>query len=404
MSISLTERRFLSKNTFRIAVEHLRICWSVSICCLFLACAHRIHHVPDPVNDVNDWVTAFSQQRSFEYAYVLKTQTVVTEASGECVIGLGEHIQGRWHGETTVSFEYVGLGDTEYSKENGGWRELARGEESDFFTQITRVLEFDKFEYQGYDNGYVYHFKAPIPFLAPVRWKEMVGMLRISDRTFLPEAVWAGLPDSSVFWEMQLSHYDKRRSISAPVHDQARFMLSGPSKDNTRAIMRRLGALDIKYSVEKYADDIILSLPKHYSVGDVQKIVEQKQLVIYNVASSKDDAARVGYVYGDISKPVYLADTFAVARNIRDARIEFDAVSRPFLEVTLKEKRTPPREIAYEVDGEIVGRAVLDTQKKIDRIRLYTNMYYFDLQVLRASLLEPLPSIEIKLLSEDDNW
>ena len=327
----------------------------------------------------------------------------MTEASGECVIGLGEHIQGRWHGETTVSFEYIGLGDTEYGKENGGWREFARGEESDFFTQVTRVLEFDKFEYQGYDNGYVYHFKAQIPFLAPVRWKEMIGMLKISDRTFLPEAVWAGLPDSSVFWEMHLSRYNRKRSISAPVRDQARFILSGRSQDNTRAIKRRLDALDITYSVEKYAEDIVLNLPKHYSVADVQKIVEQKQLVVYNVASSKDDAARVGYVYGDISKPVYLADTFAVASNIKDARIAFDAVSRPFLEITLKEKRMSPHEIAYEVDGEIVGRAMLDTQKKIDKIRLYTNMYYFDLQVLRVSLLEPLPPIEIKLLNEGSN-
>ncbi len=320
------------------------------------------------------------------------------------MIGLGEHIQGRWHGDTTVSFEYIGLGNTEYSKENGEWRELARGEESDFFTQVMRVLEFDKFEYQGYDNGYVYHFKAQIPFLAPVRWREMIGKLRISDRTFLPEAVWAGLPDSSVFWEMHLSRYNKKRSLSAPVHEQARFILAGRSKENIRAIKRRLDALDITYHVEEHAEDIILSLPKHYSVAEVQKIVEQKQLVIYNVAPSKDEATRVGYLYGDISKPVYLVDTFAVASNIRDARIAFDAVSRPFLEVTLKEKRMSPHEIAYEIDGKIVGVTMLDRQKKIDRIRLYTNMYYFDLQVLRASLLEPLPPIEIKLVNEDSNW
>lgn len=404
MSILSIGRCFLSRNAVGTAVALVRICWFALVCSLFVDCAYRIHYVPDPVADINNWVTAFSQQQSFEYAYVLKTQAVVTEATGACVIGLGEHVQGKWRGDTTVSFEYIGLGDTEYGKENGDWREFARGEESDFFTQVMRVLEFDKFEYQGYDNGYVYHFKAQIPFLAPVRWREMTGMLRISDRTFLPEEVWAGLPDSSVFWEMHLSHYNKRRSLSAPVDEQARFLLAGRAKENMRAIKRRLDALDITYRVEGYAEGIILNLPKHYSIVDVQKIVEQKQLVIYNVASSKDDATRVGYLYGDNSKPVYLADTFAVTSNIRDAHVAFDAVSRPFLEITLKEKRVPPHKIAYEIDGNIVGTAMLDTQKKIDRIRLYTNMYYFDLQVLRASLLEPLPPIEIKLLTEDSNW
>jgi len=102
------------------------------------------------------------------------------------VIGLGEHIEGVWRGDTTMHFEYVGLGDKEWSWQDDTWEERVRGEQSDFFAQMTRVLAFDTFEYRGFENGYVYDFKATVPFLSPGGWKAIRGILRISQETFLP--------------------------------------------------------------------------------------------------------------------------------------------------------------------------------------------------------------------------
>lgn len=379
------------------------ICAALLWCLLGLQCTPRVTYIPDPEKDIDDWVRTFSQQRSFTYHYILKTQAVMAEASGECVIGRGEHIEGVWRGDTVVEFEYVGFGDVEWSREDGAWQKRVRGEQSDFFAQIMRVLEFDKFEYRGFENGYVYDFKATVPFLSPGGWKEIRGVLRISDRMFLPAAIWVGLPDSSVFWHMELSHYNARKSIDAPVKNSAQYVLSGISGAHGKAVDQRLTLLGVEHRIGEHDGAVILTVPEYYSTDDVQTMLSAKHLVVYEVIESQEQALKVGYLHGDESEPVYLADTFATAGDINGIRVRFDVRSRPFLEIQLKEKHAAVHSCAYEVDGEVVGVATLDTRGKIDRIRMYTSMSYYDLQVLRAALLEPLPPVQATVVTEDSN-
>jgi hypothetical protein len=89
--------------------------------------------------------------------------------------------------------------------------------------------------------------------------------------------------------------------------------------------------------------------------------------------------------------------------DVKDVRITFDARSRPFLDIKLKERLQSPYGVGYEVDGVIVGVATLDMHGNIDRIRMYTSMSYYDLKVLRAALLEPLPLIQTRAVTEDNN-
>jgi len=379
------------------------ICFLLVWCLLCLQCSPRVTYTPDPERDIDNWVQTFSQQRSFTYRYTLKTQAVMAEASGECVIGLGEHIEGVWRGDTTMHFEYVGLGDKEWSWQDDTWEERVRGEQSDFFAQMTRVLAFDTFEYRGFENGYVYDFKATVPFLSPGGWKAIRGILRISQETFLPVDVWVGLPDSSVLWHMEISHYNRRKSISAPVENSVRYMLLGISGEHEKAVDRRLALLGIEHRIREHEGSVILTVPQYYSASDVETMLAEKRLVVYEVTYSQEQAIKVGYLHGDESRPVYLADTFALVNDIKDLRVRFDSRSRPFMDIQLKEKQKSPRGLAYEVDGDIVGITTLDTHSKINRIRLYTSMLYYDLQLLRAALLEPVPPIEVTTVREDSN-
>jgi hypothetical protein len=389
-------------RSLKRGVSHVSYC-SLLWCLWCLQCAPRVTYTPDPEKDVSAWVQTFSQQRSFAYRYTLKTQAVLAEASGECVIGLGEHISGVWRGDTTVHFEYVGLGDREWSWQDDAWHDRIRGEQSDFFTQITRVLEFDSFEYRGFDSGYVYDFKATVPFLSPGGWKEIRGILRISDRTFLPDDVWVGLPDSSVFWHMELSHYNERTSIEAPVATSVQYELQGVSAEHERAVDRRLTLLGIEHHVRNHDGAVVLTVPQYYTADYVQTVFDEKHVLVYEVVPSQQQARKVGYEHGDESKPVYLADTFASVEDIKDIRIRFDSRSRPFLDIQLKEKREAPSRIGCEVNGGLIGVTTLDTHGKIDRIRLYAHMSYSDLQIMRAALLKPLPCVQIRTVRGDSN-
>ncbi|MCK4252495.1 hypothetical protein KAX97_13685, partial [candidate division WOR-3 bacterium] len=62
------------------------------------------------------------------------------------------------------------------------------------------------------------------------------------------------------------------------------------------------------------------------------------------------------------------------------------------------------RKITFEVDGIILGITTLDISKKIDRITFYTDMQYYKMQILRASLLQSLPAIDCKQIVEELHW
>ncbi len=349
------------------------------------------------------WVQNFRQQRSFSYHYELQTQSVTSKAKGDCVIGRGERLGGSWRYEDKeLTFEYVGIMDVEYSKEDGKWHESSRGEESDIFAQIDRVLEFDAFEFIESETQYRYHFKANIPFLAPGRRKEMVGLIEISRRKFLPEIIWAGLPDSSIFWKIELSHYNKRKRIEAPVRVWKDHVLID-AHDYAKTIKKRFELLDIDYRIKRLGNDIVLSVPYCYSREDVEMVLTTAVLSVYAIAEDKRSATRVGYVKDDVNRPILLGDVLLDQNDIKNAKIKFDVVSKPYIEIVLHKKGLFPSQIAFEVDGTIQSTAVLDTTKKIDKIRLYTDMQYYNMQLLTVSVLQPLPTLVLKPIVEEQN-
>ena len=366
-----------------------------------LSCVHYSKYVPDPEADIEKWVNNFTQQRSFSYHYVLQTQAVYTEAQGECIVRRIEHNKGQWRSaDIALDFEYYGMGDIQYSKADNEWELSTRGEESDILTQIERVLEFDKFEYIGIEQGYLYNFKANIPFLAPGRWKEITGWLKISQRNYLPEEIWTGLPDSSVYWKIQLADFNKKKSIKPPVHEWHSYAL-GLSIEYAEPVKRRIDLLDIDCRLAKTEDDIILVVPKQYNVEDIREILSSRRLTAYRVVKNKGVAQKVAYLNNQKAVPIYLADRLFDQENIKGAKIKFDGASEPYIEISLHEKIMSVQQIAFEIDSILVSTLTLDTEKKIGKINLYTDMPYYEMKILIGGLLEYLPPVEVREVFEE---
>lgn len=368
------------------------------LCLLFivLGCVKYTKYIPDPEAHIEQWVENFTKQRSFVYCYFLQTEAVYTHAQGECLIGRIEHNRGTWQAlDRTLDFEYYGLGDIQYSKSNGKWDLSTRGEESDVLTQITRVLEFDKFEYIGLNEGYLYNFKANIPFLAPGRWKEITGWLKISTRSYLPEEIWTGLPDSSVYWKIELSGYNKSKSMKPPVSEWCSYAFK-LDPGYSKAIKRRFELLDIDYRLKESEKEIVLTVPKRFNIEDIVEILDNRRLVVYRVVEEKGAANKIAYLNDDKKAPVYLAESLFDQENIKKAKIKFDGASEPYIEISLHKKIMPPERVALEVDSMVVHTVVLDTKRKIGKINLYIDVSYYEMQKLIGGLLEYVPQVEVR--------
>lgn len=368
-------------------------------------CTHYIKYIPDPENDVGEWVKNFSFQKSFHYSYELKTAWVSSSARGDCVIGLGEHIKGTWHRpESSVNFEYIGLGDIEYIRKDGKWEQAMRGEESNIFEQIKRVLEFDKFEYKEFDEGYWYRFKPNVPFLAPKRWREMQGWLKISTDNFLPEIIWAGLADSSIYYQIKIERYNSISRIRPPDREYQFFTISNAADPAVvfDSIKKRLDLLDLNYRLNIKDSILILRVPLYYRTADLESALAPGSLKVYGVTESKEDACEVVYLDEDPKRPVYLTKKLLDNSDIKDARIRFDVRTRPYIQLRLKKKVSLPTEIVFVFDHSLITKTRLDTKRKIDRIKVLIDMEYYRLEFLKAGVVRPLPHLELKPMGKGE--
>src|SRR4030043_1773012 len=246
----------------------------ITIVLMIGGCSQYVNYTPDPNKDVDQWITNFANQRSFNYHYIMKTMSVYTEAYGECLIGIGEHLSGMWQGnEQKLDFEYYGLYDLEYEKQNGHWIENVRGEQTEILTQIERVLEFDEFEYQPDVEMYTYRFKANVAFLSPIHRKEMVGSIRFSGKDYRPVEIWAGLPDSSVYWMVKLSDYNRLRSIKPPVMKWQEHTID--TGENYGSLKKRFNLLDIPYRIKRGNQKVEINVPGYISADELQRYFDK---------------------------------------------------------------------------------------------------------------------------------
>jgi hypothetical protein len=365
----------------------------------FLNCVQYARYVPDPEKDIEQWIANFTRQRSFSYEYETKLKSVSVEATGYCVIGKGERLSGTWYGPGGAQkFDYVGLGDIEYLKKGSAWERISRGEESDIFTQIVRILTTDTFEYKGGDGDFTYRFRANVPFLDPERRKDMIGFITVSSDNFLPKYIWAGLPDSTTYWTARLSGYNSARGIKPPVKEMQEYLVipNTRSTDDYAKLKRRLELLSVESRLEQVDNGFLLRLDEYLGLEDVMEMLRPGGMALYEATGDREKAAKTAYLLGDMYRPLYLTGRFATEGDIRRIDIGFDRSSKPYVSLKLRKKYALRHLVALEVDTILAATAALDTLAKSDRIDLYPEMKYSEMEFLRAYILQPLGAFEVQ--------
>uniref|UniRef100_A0A7C4TIX9 Uncharacterized protein n=1 Tax=candidate division WOR-3 bacterium TaxID=2052148 RepID=A0A7C4TIX9_UNCW3 len=374
----------------------------------FLSCLHYSKYIPNPERDIANWIKNFSYQKSLAYEYQLKTRFVEIKCAGKCRIGWGEYVKGVWeYPESSYHFEYIGIKDREWMKKGKEWEESARGEESDIFSQIERVMEFDKFEYLNSEgNFYYFRFKPNVPFLDPARRDEMVGFLWISKKTFLPEIIWAGLPDSSVWWRVKISDLNRSVKISPPlsrmIEYEVLFDSTGPEiNQSIKMLKNRLGLLNVPFKLVKMGKKIILKFPSYYQIDDVKEMLGPGRFFAYNVADDKSGAIKSVYFANEPRKPIYVSKQVFGSDDVKSCEIKFDNLKRPFILIHLKRDSEFSKRVAFELNGSVVAITELDNPQKLNKIFLYPDMRYLQINLLKGFISQPLPEVEIKMIAKE---
>ncbi|MEO0135975.1 MAG: hypothetical protein ABIL40_05665 [candidate division WOR-3 bacterium] len=370
-----------------------------------IGCTPRVVYHPDPIREVKGWVRNLLYQRSFSYEYELKTHRVRINARGDCVLQWGEQLRGQWdYGDTVCDYEYIGIGDREWSKKENKWQVSTRGEESNLYEQIRRIIEFEQFEFLGADKNYAFRFNATLPFLAPDRWREMVGYIEVGKNSYLPELIWVGLPDSSVYWRIRIFNYNHKKSIHPPQCDFRSYQILIDSTIDLamalRKIKHRLKLLTIDGRVLRDDEKVILRVPSGYQTHELQEFLAPGNTLIYEIAENPLEATHLGYLNKKVSELVYMKQLICGQNMIESVELRFDRISRPYLMIKFKKKLQPVKAIAIEVDSVVIGIATLDSPRNLDRIAVYLDMPYLEISKYRAMLLCPLFPLEVIALTE----
>jgi len=338
----------------------------------------------------------------------MKTKTVYLEAEGDCVIGWAEHTKGTWHyPQEKINYEYIALGDVEYTPKNGKWESSTRGEESDIITQIKRIFIIGKFEYLSSTDGFLFKFNANAPFLAPDRWKDITGLVKISKENYLPELIWAGLPDSLVFWEVRISSYNQIKEKKPPIKKEIGYIITADSIVNInyllKVIKRRLSLIGVEHHTKKEKKSIILTMHEIYQIDHIKEMLAVVNIAVYGLTKNKEQATRIGYLRDDPKMQIFLKNKIFDQNSIKDIRVKFECCSKPYILLVLNKKFSIPKEICLEIDGVIISTTTLDLEKNLDKIILPIDMDYYRLNILKSSLNQPLPAVNIKPLSKENN-
>jgi hypothetical protein len=211
--------------------------------------------------------------------------------------------------------------------------------------------------------------------------------------------IWAGLPDSSVSWTIQLHNYNKTKKIDAPRAPWHKFQITGEGKGLSKGIKKRLGALDVDFRLQETTSGYHLEVPEYYTRADIERYLNNHTFTAYRITKDKEHAIMIAYLRNRKDVALYCAETLFTQDDIKSVSIKFDPAYRPLLLIKLKTKTSMPTETAVAIDGKVQDVVILDSEKKINTLQVYTDMHYFELQLIKSSIIYSLPSIEVEILT-----
>ena len=315
-------------------------------------------------------------QRSFRFEWRFERPGVEGDFKGSYHYPDNIGMRGSWQfGKHEEKGEWIASGDEqfEWDQEMKEWKVLPRGEETDPLRQMFRILHFPKFEFLREDRYkgkrfLVYSFDPNAPFLDPSMEKELKGEIWTDPKTHLPYRVRIselGVRDSEIHWELLLSKFNKPVKIKTPAF-QYRLNLKGPMKGVRKVLLKRMEGEsfeDVAFRVER--DRMRVGFR---TSGNPERLLEHLiapgNLRIYLAQFPSEPVSKLveaGYKpaptpllpdyqekYGedallvfegeDVTKPLIIQKLLVTEGEVSEARVGFDAMSRPVLQLTLTKK------------------------------------------------------------------
>jgi hypothetical protein len=376
----------------------------------FFHSAAGLKETGDPVKIGLD---RLKNQRSFQFEWQVQRFGVKGDFKGNFRHPDQIGMKGKWKfGEKEEKGEWFASGDEqfEWDRKNKDWKILPRGEETDPLRQMLRILSTSEFEFlrRGRFKGKkipVYGFKPNAPFLDPSGEKSLHGEIWLEPKTLLPvrvEVTEGGKRSrNDIGWELVLTHFNKPIKIKIPTF-RYQVVLKGVRRGVKKVIEERMEGTDFKkvaVSVEK--DIMKLGFRTSRNPEKVmESLITQGRLQIHLAQFPKEPVsdligeagvdpsgiyplsgvyqerygkkARLIFEGDDVARPLILQKLLLTEEDVREARVAFDELSRPVLQLRLtqqgKEKLSLgtrnhiDRPIGIVSDGKCLSSIILRSQ------------------------------------------
>jgi hypothetical protein len=284
--------------------------------------------------------TNLKRQRSFAFDYRLEIESPVAvkqHATGIYILPDQEEIQGRWiyKDGSELSFYLIGSGDKEYEKTDQGWDIHSRGEETDLLVQVERARALGKFKLVKEKPDYEFEFAPNVPFLDPTFTKKIKGSLVIN-RNYLPKRIAARDEKGTAAWQVEFKDYNRPGRVNLPLVKQQRVLLaSADPKAVLDLLKQRFLTCEVAAKISAAGGTIEVVLAEQASNQLLTDLIAPGVLTVAPVRwlDTPADSGGQTTVYQD--RPVAVENAVLANRDVTGARVTFDPLGRPVLEILL---------------------------------------------------------------------
>lgn len=286
-------------------------------------------------------------QRSFNFDYFISRGSLSFSVSGKGSVVLPDALRfrGTWKlGEEVRTLDLVAAGDYELDREDGEWIARQRSEEGRVMEQVDRIVRdallirnnkgFTLLSEEG--RTLRYSFKPNIAFLDPGFQKKFSGELVVDRNTLLAKEIKGFSDDSDIVFNFKVRSLNQKRGIDMPYAPNflVSYSLGSASAIRAKTVMKaRLADLGRKNHIQTGMGRLQASLTLPVDEAVAKSIAGEGRLYLVSL-SLKGGGQRIN-TRGQATDIFYITDTLARPK-VGSAELRFDSLSRPWVEVSLK--------------------------------------------------------------------
>ncbi len=343
-------------------------------------------------------------QHSFMFDYFISRKSLAFSVQGKGSVVLPDALRfrGTWKLDEEVRLlDLVAAGDYELDKEDGEWIPRQRSEEGRVMEQVDRIVRDALLirNNKGFkllaDEGRVlkYSFKPNIAFLDPAFQKKFSGELIVDGRTLLAKEIKGISDDSDIVFNFKIKAFNQKRGIDMPFAPN--FLISYSS--GSTSVMRARSAMRARFAdlgrearirTDQERLKVTLTLPLDEVVA--KNIAGEGRLYLVSL-SLKAGGQRIN-TRGQATDIFYITDTLARPK-VRSAELRFDSLSRPWVEISLKNSEISSSQLFADYVGVVVDGIlyeVLPIDSKTELVKIANVPTYQEALALAVKLRKPL--------------